>query len=370
MTRAVPGVASFGPTVRSSLTLFLAALLPLTACTFDPRRPAAAGDHDGAVRDAADLGVGADAGRPRADAGFDGGDRDAGAPLDGGVPDGGERDGGAVTDAGERDGGTPDSGVRDGGERDGGTPDSGLRDGGAAPPLVQTGVVLRYFLDEAASGTAAAVIDSGRAPGLDLQRFGSSNGPFHVTRVVGRGLTWNQAASSGAFAATASSKIFSDLDGTRRLTIEVVVDPADATVFGSRILHIGDGGQTDLGLIMTDQNVYLGINGFTHINWPLNVRARAGPTVLTVVYDSERSSINDRLDLYVDGMPGPISMYGPDEEQTFDIDSNATVIIGNSGRNDRSLAGDILYVAVYDRPLSATEVANNAAALLVDHDTR
>jgi hypothetical protein len=43
-------------------------------------------------------------------------------------------------------------------------------------------------------------------------------------------------------------------------------------------------------------------------------------------------------------------------------------MIGNRQGQDRSIAGTIFYVAYYNAPLDAAEIANNAQRLLADDD--
>ncbi|MEQ9501151.1 MAG: LamG-like jellyroll fold domain-containing protein [Deltaproteobacteria bacterium] len=182
--------------------------------------------------------------------------------------------------------------------------------------------------------------------------------------------SWNNAGSGGGYIAQVSSKILADLDNTRRLTLEVVVDLDDATGFGSRLVHIGTGSTTYLGLIIEDGSVTFPINGSTSIQWNIAVGSLSGPTVLTVVFDSTQSNINNRIDFYVNGSPGPTSQFGPAQNQSFDLASTDNFVIGNRPNGSRSIEGEIGYVAIYDRRLSQQEVADNATALLVSHDTR
>lgn len=277
--------------------------------------------------------------------------RDSGAPEDAGGSDGGfERDGGV-----ERDGGFV---------RDGGVPDSGR------PPLVEQGLVVRYFLDEASSGTAPMALDTGRPPYLDLFLSPSGSGPVYASAASGRSIRWTNAGVGGGFIASASNKIFNQLDGSREVTVEVVVDLDDADSSGSRLFHIGSGSTTDLGLMITNGSVIFPVNGSYSIEWNLQVGNLSGPTVLTVVFDSSRFNINDRIDFFVNGSRGPTSQIGPAPNVAFDFGPGTDVVIGNRPSGSRSIDGDIGYVAVYDRALSSLEVAANAAALLVSHDTR
>ncbi len=292
---------------------------------------------------------------------WDAGSRDGGTPVhDAGVDrDGGDmdrRDGGVA-----RDGGTADAGV----ERDGGTNrDSGI------PPLVETGLVLRYFLDEDPRSQAARrAVDSAPGTPLNLERMTSPNGPDYVDGSAGRSASWGAPGGAGAFAELASQKVLTALLDGRRATIEIVVEDLGSSSATSGLVHLGPTSFGALGLYVTQDQLILALDGSTDIRW--NV-ALGGPLreVITVVIDTSQPSVNDRIDLYLDGSPGPLSQLGPDRHRSINLVAGDSVFIGNLPGASASVGGRIGYVAIYDRPLTPAEVADNASSLRVSHDTR
>lgn len=291
--------------------------------------------------------------------------------------DAGIRDGGPpAQDAGqERDGGDMDR--RDGGvARDGGTQDAGVRDGGTnrdsgIPPLVENGLLVRYFLDEdPQSGAARRAIDSASGEPLNLERMTSPNGPTYVEGSAGRSASWSVPGGAGAFGDLVSPKVLVGLQDGRRATIEIVVEDLFPSSVTSSLVYLGPMSGGALGLYVTQNQLILALDGSTDIRWNVVLGGPLQREVITVVLDTSQPFITDRVDLYLGGSPGPSSQLGPDRHRSIKLLAGDSVFIGNGPGANASVGGRIGYVAIYDRPLTAAEVAANAASLRVSHDTR
>ncbi len=96
-----------------------------------------------------------------------------------------------------------------------------------------------------------------------------------------------------------------------------------------------------------------------------------GRIVIHGVLDTTEPSPSDRVRLYIDGVDqgaGTVDERPPDEMSTITI-PNGMYVLGNRNDNNASLGGHIYYCALYSTALTADEVAQNAAILLVDDDT-
>lgn len=238
-----------------------------------------------------------------------------------------------------------------------------------APVFVNDGLLVRYFFDEVGSGVSMTAFDAGPTPALDLSRSASTNGPTYLTTPEGRGLSWLSAGGNGWMGSVANSKFYNAIDNGQRATIEVVVNVDDASSQLSRLFQYGDSQTIVCGLLVSDTQVVFAVNNNTSIRWDIDLRLRPGPTVLTVVYDSTRSLVGDRIDFYIDGQTAPSSDFGPGPGWRFNALQTDTLVVGNRFSGNRSIEGEIFYMAIYDEPMSAAEVAQNATILLGTHDS-
>lgn len=234
--------------------------------------------------------------------------------------------------------------------------------------LVDRGLLLRYFLDDADGGSPDAVVDSGPAPAFDLQASRSTNGPSFVETLAGRSLAWDAAGSRGGYVANVSDKVRLAIDGGSRLTVEAVVR-AEAVANDSRVFHIGEQTYTACGLLLNDQVITLGRNGDFGIAWPIRLAELASSRVVTIVIDTTLPDDGSRARFYLDGVDQGDAMQPPFPGATFIISSFHGFVIGNRPANDRSLSGEIGYLAIYTEPLTSQEVRQNASILAVKHDS-
>jgi hypothetical protein len=213
---------------------------------------------------------------------------------------------------------------------------------------VDDGLVALYPFETSADDT------SGVAPALDLRLSGSAvlrTGALAITGADG------VAASEGA-----AAKIFEGATATDAFTIEAWVRPDDLLQRGpARIVTASS--STSLG----DVNFHLGQErtcvsfrvsaGGGEAEWLLTTRVFSVPQPvwqIVVTYDG------GTVGIYADGEfreqfvvePGSLAGWDP----------GLPLSIGNEATLDRAFQGDIHLVAIYDRSLEASEIAENYRA--------
>lgn len=234
-------------------------------------------------------------------------------------------------------------------------------------PLVDTGLVCRYYFDAAASGTAPTQVDdtSGNAYHLTEINYGSGN--LAWTEVSGnRGL--ESTATSGTQRARRSIDNTSDalrdaLAGTAVVTFELVLDVQTGNASTARVLAINDrvGGSPVLGVAATNTSFRFYWNGAA-MN---DIGLTTGRHVLHFVIDTTLGS--NQYKLYIDGT----NTNNNSTSGTLTIGSNVDLIAFNresSGSFDRSYDGVLYYAAIYDAALSDTEISDNYDILTLDDD--
>ena len=239
-------------------------------------------------------------------------------------------------------------------------------------PLVDRGLVVRYFIDEAASGQAVTtLVDSAQAP-LSLP---ITHGTTTAYLEVGgnRGLRWSASQSDGKveIALGTETKLRTRLTTTPTITMEVVVQITNAGDSGSESHITGmRGGNPDFVLAAidtTDLRLFkpFGTVGATWAN--ANTQQRM---VLHLVFDTTRTMPNERIELFRNGVNiAKTTGSAPNINSEVSLGSSDDFVIGNNQNEDRSIEGTIFYVAYYDVALSSTEITTNAARLLADDDT-
>lgn len=102
----------------------------------------------------------------------------------------------------------------------------------------------------------------------------------------------------------------------------------------------------------------------------------AGRLVIHAVVDTNRATAAERLRLYIDGAELPVrdTNCGPGgtcafaaEAATFPL-AGQFLTLGNRGDGNRSFAGSLTYVALYNTPLTAAQIADQVAALDLTDD--
>lgn len=259
-----------------------------------------------------------------------------------------------VADAGAID---PDGPVAD--------PDAG--DGGVELMLIDRGLLVRYFIDEAASGDEPGTLGDDSSPATSLQLAYGNNMAF-TTRGGNRGLDWTQAGGAGAAARPITGEL-EMIDGTSELTYEVVAEiDALAPDQPGFLIHVGTVDE-DATVVRTDAGVeviYSGGGQLTGWAAPLVSGERE---VIHVVFDSGLAVAANRLRLYIDGSLVATSTGDrPLPGGSVDLGNDAALVVGNDLAGDRSIDGSIHYAAIYLGALTASEVATNAGQLQLRDD--
>ncbi|WP_156338754.1 LamG-like jellyroll fold domain-containing protein [Chondromyces crocatus] len=241
--------------------------------------------------------------------------------------------------------------------------------GGTA--LIDAGLLVRYYINEAASETAPAhLLDATPEPVNLALNYG--NGNLSFTEIAGhKALSWSTIDDQGmASASLVGTKIRSALGGATRLTLEVVTNVETTSNNSPRLVALGfnDGlqqfnlyirnGPSRLRLVMNEQEAN---------TWPLSTPS--GRVVLHLVMDTAQPSAADRWRLYRDGqlVPGALPGSPLPEGTTLDLSKPSSLVLGNQLAGSRSFRGKLYYVALYSIAFEAAQVAVNAA-LLTDND--
>ncbi len=228
-------------------------------------------------------------------------------------------------------------------------------------PLVDTGLICRYYMDE---GTGTTVADaSGNA--YDLQ-------------VQGTGLVWTTVSGNTGLESTSltgtqrarrsidntTDALRDALTGTAVATIEMVIDVQNGNSSTGRVFAINDrvGGSPVFGFTVTNTSFRTYWNGAALGDTNIN----SSRHVLHIVIDTTLGS--NQYKVYLDGS---VLFQGP-TSGTLTIGSNVDLICFNresSGSFDRSFDGVLFYAAMYDVAFSAADVTNNFDILTLDDDS-
>ncbi len=259
------------------------------------------------------------------------------------------------------------------GEGDGGTLDGDVGIDGGLFRLIERNLLVRYFIDEAATGQGPLLLRDSAPNPLDLPVTYISPDPV-FSDDGNRGLTWaTNGGNSRVTIAVTGTKI-EKLAGAQQATIEVVAQVTSCSTQNSRLAHIGR-------LNLSQFSLECG-NGVLLVGWemgtgdiaasiPFDV-ASQGRFVAHAVVDTRRVIDTERVRLYVDGVERTDSTPNVtpilNQGIVIPVAPDEFLGVGNREIGGRTIEGTIYYVAIYETALSATEVANNAARLTASDD--
>lgn len=240
------------------------------------------------------------------------------------------------------------------------------------PPLVDRGLVVRYFLDDARRANPPLMVLDSASLGFDLQiELDDRFQPTFVTAPDRSSLSWVAEGLDGRVGAPLSANLGFQrrLDDSREATIEVVARLTESG-FASRFVHVGAANELGwLTLGATPDNFILALYGSQAIQWPRPSTVAGTRFVLTLVIDSTEAVDDDRTKIYIDGQPAFLAgdrWLGLNEQLA--IPDTGALVLGNRTGGEASIGGQLFYVAIYARALDATEVNTNATALLFSDD--
>jgi hypothetical protein len=253
--------------------------------------------------------------------------------------------------------------------------------GGSPPALVDRGLVVRYYIDEAASGQMPLQIEDAAPMPLPLPIIYEGN-TFGYVEVDGqRGLRWELGNTSKVMASITGTKVQQMLEGGTAGTIEVVVDTDVVSNQHSRISHIASpgelGGRFTLAVPPGGQGVLFDFRPAQQQStgeWDVPLRM-AGRVVVHVVLDSSLADPTQRVQAFVDGQPLPAAaapvfpIVPPTLGEMAAFGPGPALFVGNTFNGDTPVRGIVFYSALYAAALTPPELANNVALLLVDDDT-
>ena len=243
--------------------------------------------------------------------------------------------------------------------------------------LDNTGLIVRYYIDEAASGSSPTDVLDGSGVGSAFNLaidYGSGN--LAYTEASGqRGLV--SSATTGTQRArktlVAGDKIITALNTSKTATLEVVLDLTAFSASGGRIFGLnGRGGQNGsfmLRCIGTGVAWQLAVND---IQYDLADFAETGRQVLHIVFDSANGTAANRLLYAVNGGTLTTATATMTLNEALTIDDTLDLILfnrENSGSWDRSVIGTIFYAALYSSVFTQGMVNQNYAVLTADDDT-
>lgn len=241
--------------------------------------------------------------------------------------------------------------------------------------LVDTGGIVRYYIDEAASGQGPAnVLYSGDfTPDFDLAITYDGTDLNYVEISGNRGLE-NIDVSTLARAEKAindtSDKVRDAVDGSKTLTVEIVARVDNFNSGTGRCFVINKASDNpSLGLSgtsSTNANVYF--NGTLMRSFdPGSVRA-----VWEIVYDTALATANDRIKIYKDKViQSPTINDNPALNATLTLPTGSKLFMLNRGDSgfQRSMDGVLFYAALYSVAMPQADVDTNFDVLDPDDDT-
>ena len=240
-------------------------------------------------------------------------------------------------------------------------------------PLIDTGLLARYYVDEAASGTTPTHVLDSSGVGADLD-LTITYGTGSYTETSGnRGLesiAVNSTTKAHGAINDTSDKIRDALHGATQMTIEIV---ADLQGFGTNVSRI-------FGIFIVGGADIFSIEGQTSVNAlrlyfndsfaTLASQTGGGRKVYHYVVDTTQGTAADRRRFYVNGVQQTLAgtTIGT-QNTTLSIGSGAVLGMLGTGTGSRQLDGIVYYAAVYSGAFSSSDVTNNYDILTLDDDT-
>lgn len=245
-------------------------------------------------------------------------------------------------------------------------------------PLDDTGLVVRYYVDEADSGTGPTeVLDADRGDPFDLA-ITYDTGNYNAD-AGNRGL---ESTSTGSATraqkniSDSSDKIRDNLEGGTTFTIEVVADIDGITANGSRTVHIGDkssGANGELSMRMSSAQLQIAYNDSVYICNSNDTRGTR--RTYHCVVDTTQAAAEERMRFYIDGSFFDFLSLAttPPSGQTLALQSQIELILLNrqaSGPSyGRSIDGTVFYAAYYNVAFEEARASDHHDILSASDDT-
>lgn len=262
------------------------------------------------------------------------------------------------------------------------------------PTLDDTGLIARYYIDEAASGQMPLTVnDAAPMPtALNVQPAGASSMAFHFIEALPgqRGIEWSQIGMDAMLVAAMSpdpnNKFRSRLNHHRFATLEAVIE-IDDFIDGGTIFSLNQANDREcFGLYLSRANfddifefwwsggMYSPPPGILAGEWNMYPAYQHSRVVIHLVLDTLQSGDNDRVRLYVDGSEiphRPFTNTAPPEhgaEISIESGNDIYLALGNRAGGSHSIAGILFYMAIYDVAFNAGRVYDHVSLLSVTDD--
>ncbi len=227
--------------------------------------------------------------------------------------------------------------------------------------------LVRYYLDEAASGQSPTTVEDSEASPVDLTLTLDGANPSFTSAATGRGLHWSTEGSAGAAVSVALGGTKLEGSGTN-LTVEFVLDATGSTT-GNIVWLIARNGvfQGPLGIYTNDATVsFLYFNSIVR-TWP----RQSGRRVYHLVFQSGEAVDADRCRLYEGGaLVSPSSSSSITGGANWVIASDAIMLLGSNGSlATAAFKGKLYYLALYTAALGGAEITSQSAALATNDDS-
>ena len=248
--------------------------------------------------------------------------------------------------------------------------------GGSGPThpgvLIDAGLVLRYYMDEATSGQMPTeLIDAAPDP-LNLPITYVSEMNYSQVKPGQTGITWDSAGLDGRPTAPVDgTKLIARLQTSKVATTELVLEILDITTSNSRLFYTGVGSNTGRLTVSTYNTGFLTL----HVNDSQSAASfvdytNMGRMVLHTVLDTTQVAPEDRARIYVNGGLLPsFDTTVPALDEVLNLMTGRDIAIGNREIGGRSIEGTIFYFALYDEALTAGQIEQNALLLLETDDS-
>lgn len=248
---------------------------------------------------------------------------------------------------------------------------------GGAPPthpgvLVDDGLVVRYYMDEATTGQGPTELLDAAPDPLDLPITYIPEMAYTQDAPGMTGIEWDAAELDGRPTASANgTKIVTALHTSTTATVEMVLAFTDVSGSNSRLFYLGQGSDTGRLTVSTPSVYFLRFTvNEDRVASSFFDSTPAGRFVLHAVYDTAQATPEERARFYVNG--GRLQSFGttpPDLNDAISIPADQDIAIGNRESGGRSINGTIYYAAVYSDALTDDDILQNALLLLENDDT-
>jgi hypothetical protein len=244
--------------------------------------------------------------------------------------------------------------------------------------LSDTNLLVRYYLDEAASGTTPTQVNDASGNDYHLTEINYGSGNLSWTEVSGnRGLASSSTTGTQRVRVgidNTSDLIRDAMQGQTKWVMELVCDVDTENASTSRIFAIQNriGSGPDAGLVCVSSTVWRVF--IDNADWCTfdPGSGKDSRCVWHIVVNTDEATQNDRIKVYKNGSLLTTTCTAT-LSRAVSVDSDSDLILFNresSGSYDRSFAGTIYYAALYaGGTFDATRVSDHYDVLTADDDT-